>query len=64
MEIKLIAQLDLKGTESILDLGCGDGILTSKIVELISEGYVLGVDASQDVIDAALPRGTLSISGS
>ena len=53
---KLIAQLDLKGTESILDLGCGDGILTSKIVELISEGYVLGVDASQGMIDAALPR--------
>jgi trans-aconitate methyltransferase len=53
---KLIGELDLKGSEHVLDLGCGDGTLTSQIAELLPEGDVLGVDASQGMIDAALPR--------
>jgi 2-polyprenyl-3-methyl-5-hydroxy-6-metoxy-1,4-benzoquinol methylase len=41
--------------ERILDLGCGDGILTAKIVDAGAE--VLGVDASEDMIAAAKARG-------
>lgn len=38
----------------ILDLGCGDGVLTSKLAEAVGpKGHVLGLDASAAMIDAA-----------
>jgi trans-aconitate methyltransferase len=53
---KLIAELGLQGTEHVLDLGCGDGALTVQIAELVPEGEVVGIDASQGMIDASLPK--------
>ncbi|MHC4743117.1 MAG: methyltransferase domain-containing protein [Planctomycetota bacterium] len=50
---KLIAELGLEGNESVLDLGCGDGGLTAQITELVPNGEVLGVDASEGMISAA-----------
>ncbi|MBN2288606.1 MAG: methyltransferase domain-containing protein [Candidatus Glassbacteria bacterium] len=50
---KIIAGLDLKGDERILDLGCGDGALTGRLAWLVSGGSVLGIDASQGMIDTA-----------
>jgi SAM-dependent methyltransferase len=41
--------------ERILDLGCGDGALTEKLVALGAQ--VVGVDSSPDMIAAALRRG-------
>jgi SAM-dependent methyltransferase len=41
--------------ERILDLGCGDGALTEKLVAL--GAHVVGVDDSGDMIAAALQRG-------
>lgn len=41
--------------ESILDLGCGDGALTEKLVTLCQE--VVGIDASPEQIAAARQRG-------
>jgi trans-aconitate methyltransferase len=41
--------------ERILDLGCGDGALTKKLVELGCQ--VMGVDASSNMIAAAQARG-------
>src|SRR6266851_442849 len=41
--------------ERILDLGCGDGVLTRKLVELGCE--VVGVDGSADQVRSALARG-------
>jgi trans-aconitate methyltransferase len=41
--------------ERILDLGCGDGALTEKVVA--AGAQVVGVDASADMIDAARRRG-------
>ena len=40
---KLIAELSLIGSEHVLDLGCGDGVLTSQIAELVPDGDVLAV---------------------
>jgi trans-aconitate methyltransferase len=41
--------------EHILDLGCGDGVLTEKIVA--AGATVIGVDASPEMIAAATARG-------
>lgn len=41
--------------ERILDLGCGDGVLTQVLVA--AGASVLGVDASADMLDAARVRG-------
>jgi trans-aconitate methyltransferase len=50
---KLIAELDLHGTEWILDLGCGDGLLSRQIADLVPDGEVVGIDASSGMIEAA-----------
>jgi trans-aconitate methyltransferase len=52
----LIAKLNLKGTEHVLDLGCGDGALTAQIAALVPGGRVMGIDASEGMIAAAQPK--------
>ena len=49
----MIAEMEFRGDERILDLGCGDGALTSRLAELAPRGYVLGIDASRGMIDSA-----------
>lgn len=44
-----------KPGERILDLGCGDGVLTEKLRAIGAD--VIGIDASADMIDAAKARG-------
>ena len=41
--------------ERILDLGCGDGALTEKLAA--TGAQIVGVDASQDMVTAAIARG-------
>lgn len=50
---KLISELSLKGSESILDLGCGDGVLSEQLAQLVPQGDVLGIDASIGMIETA-----------
>ncbi len=50
---KLISSLQLKGDETILDLGCGDGILIEQLSLLVPNGYVLGIDAFAGMIKTA-----------
>ena len=50
---RLIAELNLKGSERILDLGCGDGGLTTGLAELVPDGQVIGIDASSAMIESA-----------
>lgn len=49
----MISQIYLSGDESILDLGCGDGVLTEKLASLVPDGEVLGIDASGGMIRTA-----------
>lgn len=49
----LISQLSLKGNETILDIGCGDGVLTEQLTEFVPKGKVIGIDASVGMIETA-----------
>lgn len=47
--------LNPQSGERVLDLGCGDGALTEKLVAAVAQ--VVGIDGSADMIDAARKRG-------
>jgi trans-aconitate 2-methyltransferase len=59
---KIISGFHFKGNEHVLDLGCGDGVLTAQLAELVPQGLVLGIDSSRGMIDVAckLKRQNLS----
>lgn len=47
---ELIALLELQPTESLLDIGCGDGKVTAEIAALLSHGAAVGIDSSAEMI--------------
>ncbi|MAD80408.1 MAG: methyltransferase type 11 [Planctomycetaceae bacterium] len=50
---RLISELVFQGNEDVLDVGCGDGVLTAQLADLVPAGRVLGIDASSSMIDTA-----------
>ena len=50
---ELIAQLQLRGDEQILDVGCGDGKVTAELARAVPRGAVTGIDASPAMIGFA-----------
>lgn len=52
----VVAKFSLTGNERVLDLGCGDGAITTQIADLLPRGEVVGIDASQGMIDVACER--------
>jgi trans-aconitate 2-methyltransferase len=46
----LIGRLGLGGDERILDIGCGDGKITAQLAARVSNGFVLGIDNSGEMI--------------
>lgn len=50
---KSLAALTLRGDERVLDVGCGDGRISAAIAARLPRGSVLGVDASQHMVDFA-----------
>ncbi|GAP94751.1 methyltransferase domain-containing protein [Leptolyngbya sp. NIES-2104] len=57
---ELRSRLSLHGSESILDVGCGDGKITADFAEALPNGQVMGIDSSQEMI--AYAQETYSIS--
>ena len=51
---RLISELKFVGNESVLDLGCGDGVLTEQLSSLVPNGKVTGIDASLGMIETAM----------
>ncbi|KAJ5747797.1 uncharacterized protein N7511_009493 [Penicillium nucicola] len=47
----LVERIEFKPTDRVLDIGCGDGIFTSRFAPRV--GYVLGVDSSPSMIESA-----------
>jgi trans-aconitate methyltransferase len=50
---ELIPKLGLDGTESVLDIGCGDGKITQLISTYLPHGQILGIDSSEEMIASA-----------
>ncbi len=50
---ELIAKLELNGKEALLDIGCGDGKVTAEIAQVLTEGTVIGVDSSKEMVQLA-----------
>jgi trans-aconitate methyltransferase len=50
---ELLPTLNLQGTESLLDIGCGEGKVTYLLASCLPNGHVTGIDSSEDMISSA-----------
>ncbi len=50
---ELIPKLKLKGNETLLDVGCGDGKITAELARCLPNGRVIGIDSSEKMINLA-----------
>ena len=50
---ELIPKLKLSGNETLLDIGCGDGKVTTALATCLPRGCVVGIDNSEDMINLA-----------
>jgi trans-aconitate methyltransferase len=50
---ELIRKLNLKGDETLLDIGSGDGKVTAEIATHLPKGSVVGIDSSEEMIRLA-----------
>lgn len=48
-----LANIPLKGTERVMDIGSGDGRITANIADKVPNGSVLGIDISPNMIQHA-----------
>jgi len=46
----LIETLKLTGKENILDVGCGDGLITFLVSKKLSTGHITGIDISKEMV--------------
>ena len=53
---EVVARLELRGDETVLDAGCGSGRVTEALLERLPHGRVIGVDGSPSMIEAARER--------
>jgi len=50
---ELITMSKVRETDSILDIGCGTGKLTLELAGLASNGFVVGIDPSNEMLEKA-----------
>lgn len=58
--LKVLSRLQLSGTETVIDAGCGSGRLTAELLERLPHGRALAIDVSENMLEQAkatlLPR--------
>lgn len=56
MGLEVLARLELRGDETVVDAGCGSGRVTQALLEQLPRGRVIGIDGSPSMIAAAQAR--------
>lgn len=51
--VAIVERLDLQGNETVFDVGCGSGRLTSLLVERLPRGHVVAMDVSSNMLQTA-----------
>ncbi|KKQ11788.1 MAG: methyltransferase domain-containing protein [Candidatus Babeliales bacterium] len=51
--VSTIREINFRGNENVLDVGCGDGRITAEIAKHVPEGTVIGLDISPNMITEA-----------
>lgn len=51
--MKLLSKISFDNTYRVLDIGCGDGVITNELAEIVNEGCVIGTDVSVEMIEFA-----------
>lgn len=57
----VISQLDIRSTDSVLEVGYGPGLAVELIAEIAGEGFVAGVDPSAVMVKQATTRNAKGI---
>jgi ubiquinone/menaquinone biosynthesis C-methylase UbiE len=50
---KVIARMDLAPSDSVLEVGCGEGWLARRLADICTEGGVVGIDVSEEMVNLA-----------
>ncbi|MEA2436564.1 MAG: trans-aconitate 2-methyltransferase [Thermoleophilaceae bacterium] len=50
---QLLSRLQLSGSETVLDAGCGSGRVTAMLLERLPDGHVVAVDAAPSMVEHA-----------
>src|SRR3954462_1374436 len=53
MAMPVLERLRLNGNERVLDIGCGTGLVTEKLVDRLPAGRVIAIDASINMLTTA-----------
>ena len=53
---EVLARLDLRGDETVLDAGCGTGRVTALLLERLPRGHVIAVDGAPSMVEQARHR--------
>lgn len=53
LALNFINNYKFNGNEKVLDIGCGDGRLSAKIAKKVPNGFVIGIDLSENMINGA-----------
>lgn len=51
--MKSLSKICFDSKSRVLDIGCGDGIITSEIAKIVHEGCVIGTDISTEMVEHA-----------
>src|SRR3954468_13563874 len=53
MAMPVLERLRLNGNELVLDIGCGTGLVTDKLIDRLPSGRVIAIDASMNMLITA-----------